>query len=62
MTKTQKTWCKRYADETAFDPLMDDFLEGNETFLFAAKKSVRWFEDWASDSLLNISKNYPGER
>lgn len=61
LNKAQKAWCTRYENETGFDALMDDFLAGNETFLFAAKNSVRWFEDWSSNAYLNISRNYPGE-
>lgn len=59
--KAQKAWCTNYQNETGFDPLMDDFYAGNETFVQAAKKSVRWFESWASDAHLNIGKDIPGE-
>ena len=60
MTKEERAWCKRYEKETTFEPLMDDFLAGNETFLEAARASVRWFEDWSRDALLNISRDIPG--
>ena len=33
---------------------MDDFLYGNEPFVAAAKNSVRWFEDWSSDTMHRI--------
>jgi len=61
MTKEQRAWCKLYKEQTSFAPLMDDFLAGNETFVAAAKHSVRWFEDWSSDAYLNITRHIPGE-
>jgi hypothetical protein len=62
MTKEQREWCKHYENHTTFEPLMDDFLHGNETFVQAAKKSIRWFEDWSSDMFLNITRQpIPGE-
>ena len=59
MTKEQRAWCKNYQHQTDFEPLMDDFLEGNESFAHAAHKSVRWFEDWSIDTYLNIGRNIP---
>lgn len=61
MTKEQREWCKEYKRQTTFEPLMDDFLYGNESFVQGAKLSIRWFEDWSSDAFLNISRNIPGE-
>ena len=60
MTKAQKAWCAEYERQSGFEPMMDDFLIGNVSFVDAADKSVRWFEDWASDTHLNIGKNIPG--
>lgn len=60
MTKEQREWCERYEKETTFEPLMDDFLAGNESFEKAAQDSIRWFEDWSSDAHLNISRDIPG--
>lgn len=60
MTLEQRAWCKLYKDETTFEPLMDDFLAGNKSFLEAARFSVRWFGGWSSDAHLNISRNIPG--
>lgn len=60
MTKEQRAWCKEYQRQTGFEPLMDDFLAGNESFLAGARTSVRWFEDWSSDAHLNIGRNIPG--
>lgn len=60
MTKEQRAWCKNYERETTFEPLMDDFLYGNESFVDAAKQSNSWFEQWASDAHLNITRNIPG--
>lgn len=61
MTKEQRAWCKEYELATTFEPLMDDFLAGNETFVQAAKKSNHWFESWSSDAYLSISRHIPGE-
>ena len=61
MTKEQRAWCKRYTDETTFEPMMDDFFEGNKTFVQAATNSNRWFEDWSNDAHLNITRDIPGE-
>lgn len=59
-TKQQREWCKNYQRETDFEPLMDDFLFGNETFVHAARKSCRWFEEWANDAYRNITRGIPG--
>ena len=59
LTKQQREWCKNYQRETDFEPLMDDFLDGNATFVHAARKSCRWFEQWASDAHLNITRGIP---
>lgn len=58
-TKQQQAWCKNYEDRTGFDPMMDDFEAGNETFYEGAIKSVRWYEQHASDAYLSISSNVP---
>ena len=59
-TKVQRAWCENYEARTGFDPLMDDFEVGNETFHQAARKSIRWFEDHAADALNAISRDVPG--
>ena len=59
-TKQQREWCKNYQRETDFEPLMHDFLAGNETFVLAARKHCRWFEQWPSDAYLNVSRHIPG--
>jgi hypothetical protein len=61
MTKAQREWCKNYEEATTFDPLMDDFKAGNESFVDAAHKSNKWFENWANDAYLSISRHIPGE-
>lgn len=60
MTKEQRAWCKRYEQETTFEPLMDDFLAGNEPFVKAARDSLRWFEDWSSDAFIRAGEDIPG--
>ena len=51
MIKKQAQWCAHYEQQTGFAPMMDDFLIGTITFREAAKKNVRWFEDWSIDTL-----------
>lgn len=61
-TAKQREWCERYESETGFEPLMSDFEGGHETFVAAAKKSTGWFESWASDAYLRITKGcIPGD-
>lgn len=59
-TPEQQAWCVLYEGRTGFDPMMDNFEAGNETFYQAAQKSVRWFEDHAADALNAISREVPG--
>ena len=56
MTNEQRAWCKNYQEQTTFEPLMDDFLHGNETFVKAAKDSIRWFEDLSADTMRQIDR------
>ena len=57
-TKKQREWCDNYQNETTFEPLMDDFEAGNETFQKAAWRSVRWFEDWKTDAFMRCDKDF----
>lgn len=62
-TKQQRDWCRMYENKTGFDPhAMLDFESGKKTFVQAAKDSIKWFEDWASDTYLIITKpEIPGD-
>ena len=60
MNAKQRAWCKNYQEVTGFEPLMDDFLYGNESFVHAERNSVRWFEDWSNEAHLNVGHNIPG--
>lgn len=51
----QRAWCARYEHETGFEPLMDDFEAGNQTFVEAAQASTRWYEDHTNDAYLRIT-------
>jgi hypothetical protein len=55
-TKKQRLWCENYQNETTFEPMMGDYELGNENFSQAARKSVDWFDGWASDALLRCDK------
>ena len=54
-SKRQAEWCRHYQHETTFEPLMEDYEAGNETFIEAAKKSIAWFEGWSSDAFLRCT-------
>ena len=57
----QLSWCRMYEAETGWSALMQDFESGNETFYEAARKSIGWFESWASDALLRVTaRSIPG--
>jgi hypothetical protein len=58
-TPEQKKWCDNYEARTGFEPIMDEYIAGNESFVAAAKRSVRWFEDHASDAMRKIG-DIPG--
>lgn len=58
-TPEQKKWYDNYEASTGLEPLMDDYIAGNESFVTAAKRSVRWFEDYASDAMREIG-DIPG--
>lgn len=58
MTKAQREWCKKYESQSGFEPLMDGFYEGEESFIDAARRSVDWFEDWSVETMRVIDR-YP---
>ena len=60
LTPKQRSWCRRYEQQTTFEPLMDDFLAGNESFLEAARNSVWWFTEWSNEAHCKI-RNIPGD-
>lgn len=61
-TKRRIAWCVHYQRVTTFEPLMDDFMAGNESFVEAAQKSLQWFEDWSNDAYLSASESpIPGD-
>jgi hypothetical protein len=58
----QRAWCVYYERWTDFPPLMDDYEAGNESFVLAANKSVRWYESHTTDMYLRVSGNpIPGD-
>ena len=61
MTPAQREWCKSYEEQTGFDALMDDFLDGKQTFEQAAKRSVQWFEDHSAEAIKDLIY-YPEEQ
>lgn len=61
LTAKQKAWCQAYENSTTFEPLMDDFLAGNVSFVRAAKHSRDWFESWMNDAFRGIP-DIPGDR
>lgn len=55
-TKKQSEWCKFYQRQTSFEPLMDDYLAGNESFAQAAAGSIEWFSDYANETRRNLER------
>jgi len=49
-------WCSDYKKATSFEPLMDDFIAGNETFQQAAEASIEWFRDYFEESMRAIPR------
>ena len=57
----QRAWCERYARETTFEPLMDEYETDEKTFAEAAVLSLDWFESWSSDAFHRAGRgNIPG--
>ena len=61
LSAKQRQWCKEYEYRTTFEPLMDDFLAGNESFYQAAKKSLNWFVNWSNEAFQGIP-DIPGRK
>lgn len=61
-TPEQWAWCQRYEQWTSYEPLMDDFLAGNQLFYEAAQFSLQWFQDHSTDAYLRASDGpIPGD-
>lgn len=58
-SEDQKNWCSRYEADTGFEPLMDEYEAGNESFVDGAKRSLGWFSDWAEETHRKL-ENVPG--
>ncbi len=61
MNAKQRKWCRMYQETTTFEPLMDDFEAGEETFREAALKSILWFEHWSGDAIRDITNLPEGD-
>lgn len=59
MSKARKAWCAEYERATSWEPLMDDYLAGNESFMEAANHSIQWFRDWAQETSSTIERGLP---
>lgn len=58
-TPEQRAWMETYEATTTFEAQYQDELDsGDMTFEQLADANVRWFEEWASDALLTIPRNY----
>lgn len=61
VTKEQREWLERYEHETTFEPFRQEELNGCPAkFYEVARANIDWFENWAGDVLLRISKQTPG--
>ena len=56
LNKKQQGWCEAYEHATAFEPLMDDYLGGNESFEDAAVHSIEWFRDYFEECMRSIPR------
>jgi hypothetical protein len=53
----QKEWIKLYHETTEYEPLIDDFALGNETFDEMRRANVQWFEDHIRSVVGNLSQD-----
>lgn len=53
--EAQRAWCEHYERETDFEPQMDDYIAGNQTFVEAARAAVAWFELHTRDQFQRMS-------
>ncbi len=54
-TAAQRKWCDTYRSLTGFDPIMDAFEAGEESFEDSAHWNIKWFQDHSTDALLAIT-------
>lgn len=52
----QKAWCELYEKATGFEPQMEGFESGESTFAESVQHNIVWFESWADEALLAITK------
>jgi len=58
-TSEQRAWMETYEATTTFEAQYQEELDkGEMTFEQMAAANVHWFEEWASDALLTIMRNY----
>jgi len=50
-TLEQRAWCIRYECQTFFEPVMDDYEAGNQTFEEAQAWNKQWLLDWAKEAV-----------
>lgn len=58
-TSAQLRWCRWYEAETGFEPVMCDFVAGNQSFEEAATWNLWWFKAWTTETLQRLKRGPP---
>lgn len=53
-TSEQLHWCWWYEAETGFEPVMCDFVAGNQSFNDAKWWNIWWFEAWCKETQATV--------
>ena len=62
ITAEQRNWLEQYEIETGVEPMhQDDLDSGAMIWREVVRANVAWFESWASDTLLRIQRDVPGQ-
>ena len=56
LNKKQQGWCEAYEQATTFEPLMDDYLGGYESFEEAANSSIEWYRNYYEECMRAIPR------
>ena len=56
ITEAQRRWLVAYEEETGFEPIAQDDLDGTKaSFVAVADKNLRWYESHTQDTYHRIS-------
>ena len=60
--KRQAQWCRMYEIETSFEPVMEEYEQGNFTFRQAQDWNIAWFKSWAIETHEKLERGVNGYR